>query len=113
MKKENTKKISTRIKVNDEVIVIAGKNRKQRGKVLAINKNSGRVIVQGVNLRKRFARPTQENPKGGIIEVEASLHISNIQYYDSKEKKGTKIKMNLDKSGKKVRVAALSGREID
>ncbi|MDH5720364.1 MAG: 50S ribosomal protein L24 [Spirochaetia bacterium] len=105
--------IKTRLKVNDEVVVIGGKSRKQRGKILAIDKKRGRVIVQGVNLRKRYARPTQENPKGGILEIESPVHISNVSYYDAKEKKAAKIRMSIDKAGKKVRISSASGKEVD
>jgi large subunit ribosomal protein L24 len=94
------KKIKTRIKVNDEVIVIAGKMKSRKGKILAVDRERGRVIVQGVNLRKRFLRPTQENPKGGTVDMESPIHISNVQILDSKTKKPTRIKMEI-KDGKK------------
>ena len=106
-----TSKIKTRLKVNDEVVVISGKMRKQRGKILAIDKVNGRVVVQGVNMKKRYTRPTQENPKGGQVEIEHPMHISNVAYFDAKAKKATRIKMKLD-NGKKVRVAATSGKEL-
>lgn len=109
---KNTKENKTKLRVNDEVVVINGKNRSQRGKLLAIDKKSGRVIVQGVNQKKRFVRPSQENPKGGVVEIEAPLHISNIMYYDAKTKKGSRIKFTVDKNGKKIRVLASSGKEI-
>ena len=105
--------MKTKLKIGDEVIVISGKSRGDRGKILAIDKKNGRVIAQGVNMKKRFARPTQENPKGGIMEAEAPLHISNVQYYDSKAKAGSRIKSSLNKAGKKVRVAVKSDKEID
>jgi len=108
-----TKKLNkTKLKVNDEVVVLSGKQRTQKGTLLAIDKKSQRVIVQGVNLKKRFARPTQENPKGGIIEIEAPIHISNIAYYDAKSKKGSRIKSGTDKNGKKIRVLVSSGKEL-
>lgn len=107
------RKIKTRLRVDDEVVVISGKNRKARGKILAIDSKRGRVVVKGVNLRKFFSRPTQENPKGGIIEIERPIHISNVMYYDSKAKAPTRIKMGEGKNGEKVRIAVKSGREID
>jgi len=108
----NKTKIKTKLKVEDEVIVISGKSRKQRGKIIAIDKEKGRVWVQGVNQKKRFARPTQENPKGGEMQIEAPIHISNVMFYDSKAKKPTRIKHVINKEGKKVRVLSKSDREI-
>ncbi|HRP68040.1 MAG TPA: 50S ribosomal protein L24 [Turneriella sp.] len=104
-------KTKTRLKLKDEVVVIAGKNRKQRGEVLFLNLEKQQVVVKGVNLRKRFARPTQENPKGGVIEIEMPIALSNVQYYDSKEKKPTRIAYGIDKNGKKTRLSIASGRK--
>ena len=105
--------IKTKLKVGDEVIVISGKSQGQRGKILALDKKGGRIIAQGVNMKKRFARPSQENPKGGILEAEFPIHISNVMYYDSKSKSGTRIKMGINKAGKKIRMAVKGDREID
>lgn len=105
--------MKTKLKINDEVIVISGKHKKSRGKILAIDKSRGRVIVQGVGLRKRFTRPSQENPKGGVVEIESPIHISNVMFYDSKTKKGSRIRMGQDKNGQKVRVSVSSGKEVD
>ncbi|MBL8035518.1 MAG: 50S ribosomal protein L24 [Leptospiraceae bacterium] len=104
-------KIKTRLKVKDEVIVIAGKHKKSRGEVLRIDREKKQVVVKGVNLRKRFARPTQENPKGGVVEIEMPIALSNVQYYDSKEKKATRIAYIDDKGGKKARFSVASGRK--
>lgn len=105
-------KIKTRLKVDDEVIVISGKNKSAKGKVLAIDLKKGRVIVKGVNLRKRYARPTQENPKGGELQIEHPIAISNVMPYDSKSKERSKIRVELNKNGERVRVYAKSGKEI-
>ncbi|MDH4263990.1 MAG: 50S ribosomal protein L24, partial [Spirochaetia bacterium] len=64
-----------------------------------------------VNMRKRFARPTQENPKGGVIEVEMPIEISNVQFYDSKEKKASRIAVGKNKEGARVRLSVASGRK--
>lgn len=104
--------IKSKIKVNDEVIVITGKMKNQKGKILAVDREKGRVIVQGVNLRKRFLRPTQENPKGGVVDMEAPMHISNVQILDSKAKKPTRVKIEL-KDGKKLRVSVKSNKELN
>lgn len=95
---------NTRLKRDDEVIVISGKEKGKRGKIMFIDKNKGRVLVQGVNKIKRYQRPTQENPQGGEIEIESSLHISNVMIYDSKLKKGVRIGIQIGEDGKKKRV---------
>lgn len=104
-----------KLKVNDEVIVISGKHKGKRGKILYIDRLRERVIVQGVNKIKKYIRPTQENPQGGQIEIEAPIHISNVMFYDSKLKKGVRIGYKIE-DGKKIRVARgkkAGNREID
>lgn len=109
--KRTPEKNKTRLKVDDEVMVIAGKHKKQTGHILHIDREKKQVIVKGVNLRKRYTRPTQENPKGGVIEIEMPIALSNVQYYDSREKKISRIAFGLDKGGKKVRYSVASGRK--
>ncbi len=104
-------KIKTRLKVKDEVIVIAGKHKKSRGEILRIDREKEQIVIKGVNLRKRFSRPSQENPKGGIVEIEMPIALSNVQYYDSKEKKATRISYAADKNGKKARFSVASERK--
>lgn len=111
MSMKPAEKIKTKLKRGHEVIVISGKSKGQKGEILAINREKNRVIIKGVNLRKRFARPSQENPKGGVIEIEHSLHLSNVQYFDSKEKKPSRISFDKDKSGNKVRMSVASKRK--
>ena len=98
-----------RIKQDDLVIVIAGKNRGQQGRVLKVLKERERVIVEGVNVVKRHSRPTQQNPNGGIIESEASIHLSNVMHFDEKAEKPTRVRVGQDKDGKKVRITVKSG----
>ncbi len=108
---EEQKKIrNTKLKREDEVIVISGSQKGKRGKIMAVIND--RVYVQGVNKLKRFQRPTQENPQGGILEIESSIHISNVQLYDSKKKKGVRLGYNV-KDDKKVRVSRPDGKEVD
>lgn len=110
MKKKSP--VNTRLKKGDEVIVIAGKHKSQKGEVLGVLREKGQIFVKGVNLRKRFARPTQEAPKGGIIEIEGPIHISNVMAYDSKAKKRSRIKIGSEKGGAKTRVLVASGKEL-
>ncbi len=104
--------LRTRLKAGDEVVVIGGSQKGKRGKIMHIDKAKSRVYVQGVNRIKRFQRPTQENPKGGVIEVEAGIHVSNVMFYDSKTKKGARLGASVSKDGKKVRVARPDRREV-
>ncbi|WP_001096783.1 50S ribosomal protein L24 [Leptospira interrogans] len=110
---EYTKFKKFRIKKNDEVICITGKHKGKRGKVLSIDKKRERVIVEGLNKRKRFMRPTQENPQGGVIEVEAPIHISNVMFYDPKKKKKAGVRVGFETvKGKKVRVSRPDKKEL-
>jgi large subunit ribosomal protein L24 len=101
---EPTKFKKVKLKVDDEVIVIAGKDKGKKGKILSIDRKKDRVYVSGINKRKKFVRPTQENPQGGVIEIEGSIHISNVMLFDSKKKKGVRVGFNLDSAGKKERI---------
>lgn len=101
----------TSLKIKDEVIVIAGKEKGKRGKILYIDRMRERVYVEGVNKIKKYVRPTQENPRGGQIEVEAPLHVSNVMFYDPKVKKGVRLGFEI-KDGKKIRVGRPGGKEI-
>jgi len=96
---------------DDEVVVIAGSQKGKRGKIMSIDRRKNRVVIQGVNKRKRFQRPTQENPQGGVIEMESSVHLSNVMLYDSKTKRGVRLGAGTGKDGKKSRVIRADGRE--
>lgn len=106
-----------KIRKNDNVIVIAGNNRGKTGKVLKVFPKLNRVIVEGVNLRKRHTKPTQKNPQGGITEKEAPIHVSNVMILDPKTNEKTRIGARLiidEKTGKKkiVRVSKSSGEML-
>jgi large subunit ribosomal protein L24 len=68
-----------RIKKGDQVVVLRGKDRGKAGRVLRVMPKKDRVVVEGVNVIKRHTRPTQRNPKGGILEKEAPIHVSNVK----------------------------------
>jgi large subunit ribosomal protein L24 len=97
-----------KLKVNDDVIVIAGKDKGKTGKVDRINFKKNEVIVSGVNLVKKALKPSQETPQGGFAEVERPIHISNISVVSPKTKKSTRVRIE-NKDGKKVRVAVACG----
>jgi large subunit ribosomal protein L24 len=101
-----------KIKKGDNVVVITGRDKGKTGEVLRVFPADARVIVQGVNVAKRHARPRMGDP-GGIIEKELTIHISNIAHIDPRSSKPTRIGYkNLD-DGRKVRFARRSGEVID
>ncbi len=102
-----------RIRRNDMVIIIAGTDKGKTGKVVKVLPGEDRVIVEQANLKKKHQRPTQANRTGGIVDVEAPIHISNVQLLDGKTNKGTRIKVSVGKDGEKVRVAAKSGTTFE
>jgi len=80
-----------KIKVNDNVLVIAGKDKGKSGKVIKTLKNDNKVVVEGINISKRHTKPRTNNDKGGIFEIEMPIHVSNVKKVDEKEtKKSTK-----------------------
>ncbi len=97
------------VKKGDLVYVNAGKDRGKTGKVLRVIPERDRVVVERINLVKRHERATQRNRQGGIIEREASIHASNVQMLDGRTNKPARTRMQVDKDGKKVRVAVKSG----
>lgn len=106
-----------KIKKNDTVIVISGNYKGKTGKVLKVFPSKDRVIIEGVNLRKRHTKPNQKNPQGGIIEKEASIHVSNVMILDPKSNEATRIGARIiidEKTSKKksVRVSKVSGEML-
>lgn len=101
-----------KLKVNDQVVVLAGKDKGKTGDVKKINLKKNVVYVSGVNVVKKAIKPTQENPAGGIVDIEAPLHISNVAFVSPKTNKATRIKIE-EKNGKKVRVAVSCGTVLD
>lgn len=101
------------IKKGDNVIVISGKDRGKKGKVLQVNLESERVIVEGVNMVTKHQKPTQRVQQGGIIHQEAAIHVSNVMLFDSKAKAGTRVKTQILENGKKVRVSVKTGETLD
>ena len=101
-----------KLKLNDEVIVLAGKDKSKTGKVKRINANKGKVLVENVNVVKKAIRPTQQNPDGGLVDVEIPVHISNVALVSPKTKKATRVRIET-RDGKKVRVAVACGSVLD
>ena len=103
-----------RLKKNDLVQVIAGKDAGKRGRILKVLRDKGRVIVQGVGFIKRHTRPNpQRNIKGGIAEREAAIHVSNVMMVSPDDDKRTRIGAKTMADGRKVRIARRGGEVLD
>ncbi|MHB1686823.1 MAG: 50S ribosomal protein L24 [Ignavibacteriaceae bacterium] len=106
-----------KIRKNDNVVLIAGNDRGKTGKVLKVFPKVSKVIVEGINVRKRHTKPNQTNPQGGILEKEMPIHVSNVMLVDPKTSAGTRLGSQIildDKTGKKkrARVSRASGEMI-
>jgi large subunit ribosomal protein L24 len=103
-----------RIRKNDLVEVITGRDKGKRGKVLVVLPEKGRLLVQGVNFIKRHTRPNpQKNIKGGIAEREAPIHVANVMIVSPDDDKKTRIGSKLLPDGRKVRIGRRSGEVLD
>jgi large subunit ribosomal protein L24 len=102
-----------KIKKGDTVVVLAGKDKGKTGEVTSVSPKDDKVVVAGVNVRVRHAKPTQADPQGGKKPFEAPLHISNVALADPKTGKATRVRIETGKDGKKQRVAVKSGEKID
>jgi large subunit ribosomal protein L24 len=104
-----------RIKTDDEVIVISGKDRGKKGKVLRVDPGKDRVYVEGLNIVKRHQRPQQTaggQTAGGVIEREGPIHVSNVMLVDPKDGRPTRIGIEAV-DGKRLRIAKRSGQRLD
>ena len=100
-----------KIKKDDNVLVIAGEHKGSKGKVVKIIKEKNRAIVEGVNMIKKHAKPSAQNPQGGIIEKEAAIHVSNLSLVSS-EGNATRVGFRIEEDGKKVRFAKKNNEEV-
>ena len=101
-----------RLRRGDEVVVVSGREKGRKGRVLRMQRDKERVIVQGANMVKRHTRPSAGQP-GGVVEKEAALHISNVALVDPKTGEATRIGYKFLEDGRKVRFAKASGEVID
>ena len=113
--KERTKeRTKIRLRKNDVVEVISGRDAGKRGKVISVLRAKGRVLVQGVNFIKRHTRPNpQRNIKGGVVEREAPLHVSNVMIVSPDDDKRTRIGSKLLTDGRRVRMSRRGGEVLD
>ncbi|AFB29286.1 50S ribosomal protein L24 [Rickettsia rickettsii] len=103
--------IKLKVKKGDEVVVITGKHKGKKGKILKVFPEDSKVIVSGVNVVKKHTKPNQMS-EGGIITKELPIHISNIAHIDPKTGNPTKVAFKFLEDGSKVRVAKKSGEVI-
>ena len=99
--------IKLKIKTGDSVVVTAGEHKGQKGKILNVDREKNRAIVEGINLISKHTKPSAQNPQGGIIKKEAPIHISNLSLLDPKTGEPTKVGYEV-RDGKKVRVSKKS-----
>jgi len=102
-----------KIKKNDRVVVLTGKDKGKTGEVLSVNPTEQRVVVSGINMVSKHTRASQANPQGGIIRKEAPIHVSNVALADPKTGKPTRVGVKKLDNGSKVRVAKKSGEVVD
>jgi len=100
-----------KLKTGDKVVVIAGANKGKEGKITKVLED--KVVVEGVNVAKKHLKPKNNNGTGEIVEVERPIHRSNVMLVDPKTKKPTKVKIDFDKNGKKIRISKKSNEKID
>ena len=101
------------VKKDDTVFVITGKDKGKKGRIIAAYPRQNRVLVEGINMMKKHAKPSQQNPQGGIINQEAPIHVSNVMLIDPKSNKPTRVGYKILDNGNKVRIAKKSGEVID
>ena len=104
--------MAAKIKKGDDVIVLTGKDKGRKGKVLRVFPTESRVLVSGINVVQRHTRPSQTNPQGGIVNKEAPIHVSNVAVADPKGGKATRVGFRTE-GDKKVRFAKKSGEVIN
>ena len=97
-----------KLKINDEVVVLKGKDKGKQGKIKMVNRKKRIVLVDGINMAKKAVKKTEKNPYADFNNIEAPLHISNVAIVGPKTKKATKIRIE-QRDGKNVRVSTTSG----
>jgi large subunit ribosomal protein L24 len=116
MPRKNNKQKKLHVKKGDDVQIIAGNDKGNKGRVLAVYPALDRVLVEGINMRTHHDKPTQENPQGGRLKREAPVHVSNVMVIDPTTSEPTRIgrkRVEEDAGGRWVRYAKTSGEVID
>jgi large subunit ribosomal protein L24 len=104
-----------KLRTDDEVIVISGKDKGKTGKIIRVDRAKGRVYVEGINIIKRHQKPNPARPNApvGVIEREGPVHVSNVALLDPKDRKPTRVGTRRTEQGARMRVTKRSGTEID
>jgi large subunit ribosomal protein L24 len=104
-----------KLRTDDEVIVISGKDKGKTGKIIRVDRSRDRVYVEGINIVKRHQRPNPGRPNApvGVIEREGPVHVSNVALLDPKDRKPTRVGTRRTEDGGRMRVTKRSGTEID
>jgi large subunit ribosomal protein L24 len=105
--------MAARIRKGDRVEVVTGADRGKRGEVLRVIPKENRAVVQGVNVAKHHTKPSRMGQEGGILEKEATIHLSNIMLIDPKTDKPTRVSFRVLENGTKLRVARKTGNAIE
>ncbi len=101
-----------RIKKNDTVVVLSGKERGKRGVVREVLPSEGKAVVQDLNISKRHRKPSGQARQAGIVDLEQPLHLSNLALVDPTSNRATRVRSRLLSTGQKIRVATASGEQI-
>ncbi len=104
--------MAQKIRKGDTVIVIAGNDKGKTGRVLSVDNDKQRVVVEKVKLVKRHQRARSANQQGGVIEKEAAIHLSNVMLFDAKAGKGARVGVRIAKDGSKERFSRASGETL-
>ncbi len=100
------------IKKDDQVMIIAGKDKGKIGRILSVMPRAQRLIIENLNVVKKAKRRTQQNQQGGLIDTEMPIHISNVMLVDKKTNKSTRFGASILKDGSKVRISRKSGEAV-
>lgn len=102
----------TKLKKNDTVIVISGRNKGKKGKVLEVDRQKNKILIEGINMIKRHTKPNAQNQQGGIVEKEAFISISNVLLFSPSAERGVRAKIKILEDGSRIRVCRVTGDEI-
>ena len=109
--KKNKILVKSKLRKNDTVVCISGKEKGKTGKIILMSLKTQRAIVEGLNKKKKFIKSEKKDVKTELIEVERPIHLSNLMFYDSSLKKGVKLSYKF-KDGKKVRINRKNDKEV-
>ena len=104
--------VKHKIVKGDRVRVIRGNFRDLEGTVMSIERSKNRVVIEGVNMRKRHRRPTEQNPDGGIVTFESPVHVSNVMLIDPASGEASRVRIAVGADGEKERIAVRSGNPV-